>query len=124
MRCTTVVATAATIRIVAAQGPAVAPSLTAIAEEHSGVVLWPLTGHQLGGRGQRDSRRLRVKASCGSRTRPHFPGQRPVPGARMALLSEVFDLVERCCCCRVDNLTCSTWVRALSRRGHAGSVAG
>nr|WP_328795961.1 glycerophosphodiester phosphodiesterase [Halosaccharopolyspora lacisalsi] len=32
---------------------------------------------------------------CGSRTKPQYPGQRPVPGARMALLSEVFDLVER-----------------------------
>ncbi|GAA4869831.1 glycerophosphodiester phosphodiesterase family protein [Saccharopolyspora cebuensis] len=32
---------------------------------------------------------------CGSLTKPQHPGQRPVPGARMALLSEVFDLVER-----------------------------
>lgn len=30
---------------------------------------------------------------CGSVTKPEFPGQRPVPGARMALLREVFDLV-------------------------------
>ncbi|MBB5629927.1 glycerophosphodiester phosphodiesterase family protein [Sphaerisporangium krabiense] len=32
---------------------------------------------------------------CGSRTLPEFPGQRPAPGARMPLLSEVFDLVKR-----------------------------
>lgn len=31
---------------------------------------------------------------CGSQTKPEHPQQRPVPGARMALLSEVFDLVE------------------------------
>ncbi|MFI6599485.1 glycerophosphodiester phosphodiesterase [Nonomuraea sp. NPDC050536] len=30
---------------------------------------------------------------CGSQTLPEFPGQRAVPGARMPLLSEVFDLV-------------------------------
>jgi glycerophosphoryl diester phosphodiesterase len=30
---------------------------------------------------------------CGVRTLPEFPGQRPVPGARMPLLREVFDLV-------------------------------
>ncbi|GAA0438129.1 putative glycerophosphoryl diester phosphodiesterase precursor (GlpQ) [Acrocarpospora corrugata] len=32
---------------------------------------------------------------CGSTTLPDFPGQRPAPGARMPLLSEVFDLVKR-----------------------------
>lgn len=32
---------------------------------------------------------------CGSQTLAEFPGQRPVPGARMPLLSEVFDLVKR-----------------------------
>jgi glycerophosphoryl diester phosphodiesterase len=32
---------------------------------------------------------------CGSLTLPQFPGQRPSPGARMPLLSEVFDLVHR-----------------------------
>jgi glycerophosphoryl diester phosphodiesterase len=32
---------------------------------------------------------------CGSRTLPEFPGQRPSPGARMPLLTEVFDLVHR-----------------------------
>jgi glycerophosphoryl diester phosphodiesterase len=32
---------------------------------------------------------------CGSRTLPQFPGQRPSPGARMPLLTEVFDLVHR-----------------------------
>ncbi|MEV4068038.1 glycerophosphodiester phosphodiesterase [Nonomuraea dietziae] len=32
---------------------------------------------------------------CGSATKAEFPGQRPVPGARMALLREVFDLVNR-----------------------------
>jgi glycerophosphoryl diester phosphodiesterase len=32
---------------------------------------------------------------CGSQTLPQFPGQRPSPGARMPLLSEVFDLVKR-----------------------------
>ncbi|MFG1959382.1 glycerophosphodiester phosphodiesterase family protein [Nonomuraea sp. NPDC049028] len=32
---------------------------------------------------------------CGSRTLPDFPGQRPSPGARMPLLSQVFDLVKR-----------------------------
>ncbi|MEU4533430.1 glycerophosphodiester phosphodiesterase family protein [Streptosporangium sp. NPDC023825] len=32
---------------------------------------------------------------CGSQTLPEFPGQRPDPGARMPLLSEVFDLVKR-----------------------------
>jgi glycerophosphoryl diester phosphodiesterase len=32
---------------------------------------------------------------CGSKTLPQFPGQRPSPGARMPLLSEVFDLVKR-----------------------------
>jgi len=32
---------------------------------------------------------------CGSQTKPQYPQQRAVPGARMALLSEVFDLVER-----------------------------
>ncbi|MFI6299365.1 glycerophosphodiester phosphodiesterase family protein [Nonomuraea sp. NPDC050790] len=31
---------------------------------------------------------------CGSKTQPDFPGQRPAPGARMPLLSEVFDLVK------------------------------
>ncbi|MFC7648977.1 glycerophosphodiester phosphodiesterase family protein [Streptosporangium lutulentum] len=31
---------------------------------------------------------------CGSGTLPDFPGQRPAPGARMPLLSEVFDLVK------------------------------
>jgi glycerophosphoryl diester phosphodiesterase len=31
---------------------------------------------------------------CGSKTLPDFPGQRPAPGARMPLLSEVFDLVK------------------------------
>ncbi|MEV6864850.1 glycerophosphodiester phosphodiesterase family protein [Streptosporangium subroseum] len=31
---------------------------------------------------------------CGSRTLPDFPAQRPAPGARMPLLSEVFDLVK------------------------------
>jgi glycerophosphoryl diester phosphodiesterase len=32
---------------------------------------------------------------CGSQTLPQYPGQRPSPGARMPLLSEVFDLVDR-----------------------------
>ncbi|WP_049565288.1 glycerophosphodiester phosphodiesterase [Streptomyces sp. SBT349] len=32
---------------------------------------------------------------CGSQTLPQFPEQRPSPGARMPLLTEVFDLVER-----------------------------
>ena len=32
---------------------------------------------------------------CGSQTLPQHPKQRPVPGARMPLLSEVFDLVKR-----------------------------
>jgi glycerophosphoryl diester phosphodiesterase len=32
---------------------------------------------------------------CGTKTQPDFPGQRPAPGARMPLLSEVFDLVKR-----------------------------
>lgn len=32
---------------------------------------------------------------CGSQTKPQYPQQRPVPGARMPLLSEVFALVER-----------------------------
>ncbi|NBM19521.1 glycerophosphodiester phosphodiesterase family protein [Streptomyces sp. GC420] len=32
---------------------------------------------------------------CGSRTLPQFPAQRPSPGARMPLLTEVFDLVKR-----------------------------
>jgi glycerophosphoryl diester phosphodiesterase len=32
---------------------------------------------------------------CGSLTLPQFPGQRPSPGARMPLLTEVFDLVNR-----------------------------
>ncbi len=32
---------------------------------------------------------------CGSQTLPEHPGQRAVPGAPMALLSEVFDLVNR-----------------------------
>ncbi|RSN67346.1 glycerophosphodiester phosphodiesterase [Actinomadura sp. WAC 06369] len=32
---------------------------------------------------------------CGSLTLPEHPGQRPVPGARMPLLGEVFDLVHR-----------------------------
>ncbi|MEU9886316.1 glycerophosphodiester phosphodiesterase family protein [Sphaerisporangium sp. NPDC051011] len=32
---------------------------------------------------------------CGSRTLPDFPAQRPAPGARMPLLSEVFDLVKK-----------------------------
>ncbi|MDH2430853.1 glycerophosphodiester phosphodiesterase family protein [Sphaerisporangium sp. TRM90804] len=32
---------------------------------------------------------------CGSLTLPDFPGQRPAPGARMPLLREVFDLVDR-----------------------------
>ncbi|GAA1909023.1 glycerophosphodiester phosphodiesterase family protein [Streptomyces sodiiphilus] len=32
---------------------------------------------------------------CGSRTLPQHPGQRPSPGARMPLLSEVCDLVDR-----------------------------
>ncbi|MET9343328.1 glycerophosphodiester phosphodiesterase [Nonomuraea sp. NPDC003804] len=32
---------------------------------------------------------------CGSMTLPEFPGQRPVPGARMATLREVFELVDR-----------------------------
>jgi glycerophosphoryl diester phosphodiesterase len=32
---------------------------------------------------------------CGSKTLPEFPGQRAAPGARMPLLSEVFDLVKR-----------------------------
>jgi len=32
---------------------------------------------------------------CGSRTLPEFPGQRAVPGAPMATLREVFDLVNR-----------------------------
>ena len=32
---------------------------------------------------------------CGSRTRPEWPGAQTVPGARMALLSEVFALVHR-----------------------------
>ncbi|SEN75642.1 glycerophosphodiester phosphodiesterase [Lihuaxuella thermophila] len=32
---------------------------------------------------------------CGSQTLPQYPGQRPSPGARMPLLSEVFDLVKR-----------------------------
>ncbi|MEO3856613.1 glycerophosphodiester phosphodiesterase family protein [Acrocarpospora sp. B8E8] len=32
---------------------------------------------------------------CGTKTLPDFPGQRPAPGARMPLLSEVFDLVKR-----------------------------
>ncbi|SFD75665.1 glycerophosphodiester phosphodiesterase [Streptomyces aidingensis] len=31
---------------------------------------------------------------CGSRTLPQYPGQRPSPGERMPLLSEVFDLVK------------------------------
>lgn len=31
---------------------------------------------------------------CGSQTKPQYPQQRPVPGARMPLLSEVFALVE------------------------------
>jgi len=31
---------------------------------------------------------------CGSTTKPQFPAQQAVPGARMALLSEVFDLIE------------------------------
>ncbi|MEV6109711.1 glycerophosphodiester phosphodiesterase family protein [Streptomyces sp. NPDC051940] len=31
---------------------------------------------------------------CGSLTLPQFPGQRPSPGARMPLLTEVFDLVK------------------------------
>ncbi|WP_261133970.1 glycerophosphodiester phosphodiesterase [Bacillus sp. Marseille-Q3570] len=32
---------------------------------------------------------------CGSQTLQQFPGQHPSPGARMPLLSEVFDLVDR-----------------------------
>ncbi|MET8004461.1 glycerophosphodiester phosphodiesterase family protein [Nonomuraea glycinis] len=32
---------------------------------------------------------------CGSRPLPDFPGQRPVPGAGIVLLREVFDLVKR-----------------------------
>jgi glycerophosphoryl diester phosphodiesterase len=32
---------------------------------------------------------------CGSQTLPQHPGQRPSPGAKMPLLSEVFDVVER-----------------------------
>ncbi|GGL15661.1 putative glycerophosphoryl diester phosphodiesterase precursor (GlpQ) [Sphaerisporangium melleum] len=32
---------------------------------------------------------------CGSTPLPEFPGQRPSPGARMPLLSQVFDLVKR-----------------------------
>ncbi|MDT0347154.1 glycerophosphodiester phosphodiesterase [Streptomyces litchfieldiae] len=32
---------------------------------------------------------------CGSQTLPQYPGQRPSPGERMPLLSEVFDLVDR-----------------------------
>jgi glycerophosphoryl diester phosphodiesterase len=32
---------------------------------------------------------------CGSMTLPEFPSQRPTPGARMPLLSQVFDLVKR-----------------------------
>ncbi|MEU0990642.1 glycerophosphodiester phosphodiesterase family protein [Streptomyces sp. NPDC005953] len=32
---------------------------------------------------------------CGSQTLPQHPGQRPSPGAKMPLLSEVFDLVDR-----------------------------
>jgi glycerophosphoryl diester phosphodiesterase len=32
---------------------------------------------------------------CGSQTLPQYPGQQPSPGARMPLLSEVFDLVDR-----------------------------
>src|SRR5439155_437240 len=32
---------------------------------------------------------------CGSKTLPQFPEQVPAPGARMPLLSEVFDLVKR-----------------------------
>ncbi|MFI7702704.1 glycerophosphodiester phosphodiesterase family protein [Nonomuraea sp. NPDC049480] len=32
---------------------------------------------------------------CGSRTLPEFPGQRAVPGAPMATLREVFELVDR-----------------------------
>lgn len=32
---------------------------------------------------------------CGSQTLPQFPEQRPSPGARMPLLTEVFDLVKR-----------------------------
>ena len=32
---------------------------------------------------------------CGSQTLPQFPGQRPSPGARMPLLTEVFDIVKR-----------------------------
>ncbi|GAA2944970.1 glycerophosphodiester phosphodiesterase family protein [Streptomyces enissocaesilis] len=32
---------------------------------------------------------------CGTRTLPQYPGQRPSPGAKMPLLSEVFGLVER-----------------------------
>ncbi|GII29121.1 glycerophosphodiester phosphodiesterase family protein [Planotetraspora mira] len=32
---------------------------------------------------------------CGSKPLTEFPGQRPAPGARMPLLSEVFDLVKR-----------------------------
>ncbi|WP_093802720.1 glycerophosphodiester phosphodiesterase [Streptomyces sp. Wb2n-11] len=32
---------------------------------------------------------------CGTRTLPQYPGQRPSPGAKMPLLSEVFALVER-----------------------------
>ncbi|MET8139643.1 glycerophosphodiester phosphodiesterase family protein [Sphaerisporangium sp. NPDC005288] len=32
---------------------------------------------------------------CGSKPLAEFPGQRPAPGARMPLLSEVFDLVKR-----------------------------
>ncbi|MEV0622143.1 glycerophosphodiester phosphodiesterase family protein [Nonomuraea sp. NPDC050404] len=32
---------------------------------------------------------------CGSQTLPEYPGQRAVPGARMATLREVFDLVRR-----------------------------
>ncbi|MQA04533.1 MAG: glycerophosphodiester phosphodiesterase [Streptosporangiales bacterium] len=31
---------------------------------------------------------------CGTKTLPQHPGQRPSPGARMPLLTEVFDLVE------------------------------
>ncbi|WP_445398080.1 glycerophosphodiester phosphodiesterase [Streptomyces sp. LE64] len=32
---------------------------------------------------------------CGTQTLPQYPGQRPSPGAKMPLLSEVFDLVKR-----------------------------
>ncbi|MFN2495121.1 MAG: glycerophosphodiester phosphodiesterase family protein [Pseudonocardiaceae bacterium] len=38
---------------------------------------------------------------CGSQTKPQYPQQRPVPGARMPLLSEVFALVE---CHRADQV--------------------